>query len=401
MPLNINKLQSIIMIFFLFSSVVKFGKKNPKLDHQKQIHFNFYNETIQFIFNDQILIEDSFHVNESSITDFYAQMETTPYQSLLTKLKVYQSKFQLNDWLFYELIRTTIQEIYQGKSDLQMDLTNWFFLTKAGYDTRLTYLGDYVFVYVHSNENIFETSLIEVDNKTFINLSNIHRKIETDGIYLNIHPLEPNQKGKSFSFELKQLPHFNPVEKNRKLKFQWRDQEFKLDIKFDLNLIKIMEHYPLFDEVKYIQTPLSNSAASTLLPQFKKILKSKTEKEALEIIASFTRSAFQYKDDQDYFGRNKPMIGDELFHYPYSDCEDRSALFYYLVNELLRLPMIVIAYDDHLTIAVATTKSIGKPIRFKNRKYFICDPTGPHNSEKIGDAPVGYKNRSFEVLKTN
>lgn len=401
MWLNINKLQSTLMIVFLFSSLISFGKKGSELDHQKSIHFNFYNESVQLIFNDQILIEGSFEANENSISEFYTQMESTPYQSLLDSLKAYQNKFQLNDWLFYELIRASMQQAYEGKSDLQKELTNWFFLTKAGYDTRLTYLGDYVFVYVHSNENIFETPLIEVDGKTFINLSNIHRKVETNGIYLNIHSLEPNENGKSFSFELNQLPNFKPVEKNRKLRFKWRNQEFNLNIKFDLNLINIMEHYPLFEEAKYIQTPLSNSAATSLLPQFKKILKFKTEIEALEIIAIFTRSAFRYKDDQDYFGRNKPMIGDELFHYPYSDCEDRSALFYYLVDKLLRLPMIVIAYDDHLTIAVATTRSIGKPIRFENRKYFICDPTGPYNSEKIGNAPIGYRNRSFEILKTN
>jgi hypothetical protein len=88
---------------------------------------------------------------------------------------------------------------------LQKELTNWFLLTKAGYDTRLTYLGDYVFVYVHSNENLFETLLIEVDGKTFVNLSKIHREIETNGIYLNMHSLEPNENGKPFSFELKQL----------------------------------------------------------------------------------------------------------------------------------------------------------------------------------------------------
>ena len=61
---------------------------------------------------------------------------------------------------------------------------------------------------------------------------------------------------------------------------------------FDLNLINVMEHSPLFEEAKYNQTPLSNSASNSLLPQFKEIFKFKTEIEALEIIAIFTRSAF-------------------------------------------------------------------------------------------------------------
>ncbi len=400
MWLNINKLPSTLMVVFLFSSLISFGKQRLESDHQKSIHFNFYNESIQLTFNNQILIEGSFQADESSISDFYTQMEPTPYQSLLDSLKAYQVKFQLNDWLFYELIQSSLKEIYREKSDLQKELTSWFLLTKAGYNTRLTFIGNYIFVNVHSKDDIFETPIFEIDNKTFINLSSIYLKINAKKTYLNVHSLVPNPDGKIFSFDLRQLPKLKPTVKKRNLRFKWEGREYNLDIKFDLNLIKIMEHYPLFDEAKYIQTPLSELAASSLLPQLKNIIKNKSEKNALKIIASFTRSAFRYQDDQDYFGRNKPMIGDELFHYPYSDCEDRSALFYYLVNELLRLPMIVIAYDDHLTIAVATTKPIGKPIRYKNRNYFICDPTGPHNSEKIGDAPIGYKNRSFEILKT-
>jgi len=61
--------------------------------------------------------------------------------------------------------------------------------------------------------------------------------------------------------------------------------------------------------------------------------------------------------------------------------------------------MIIVTYDDHLTIAGTTTKPIGKPIHFENRKYYICDSTEPNNSEEIENAPNGYRNRPFEVLK--
>jgi len=347
-----------------------------------------------------MLIDGIFQAHENSIADFYKKMEPVPYQTFLENLKTYKSKFQLNDWLFYELIRASIKEVYRGKSDLQKELTNWFFLTKAGYNTRLTFIDNYIFVNVHSKDDIFETPMIETDGKTFINLSSIHQKIKTNRTHLKMLDLVPNPNGKIFSFDLKKLPRLKSMVKHRNLSFKWENREFDIDVKFDLNLINIMEHYPLFNETKYILTPLSELAATSLLPQIRNIIKNKSERNALEIIATFTRSAFQYKDDQDYFGRNKPMIGDELFHYPYSDCEDRSALFYYLVDELLHLPMIVVAYEDHLTIAVATTKSIGKPIYFENKNYFICDPTGPNNSEEIGHAPIGYRNKAFEILKT-
>jgi hypothetical protein len=103
------------MAIFLFSSLISFGKKRSELAHQKSIHFNFYNEPVQLIFNDQILIDGSFQAGENSISDFYSKMELTPYQSLLDSLKAYQHKFQLNDWLFYELTRAAVLQLYEEK----------------------------------------------------------------------------------------------------------------------------------------------------------------------------------------------------------------------------------------------------------------------------------------------
>jgi len=393
-----NLINTAIIIFLFSTNIYGLGNVTLSKDNAQTVYMNFYNEKIQVAYDDGILISSSPEINESAIKDYYSKMESTPYQSLLQNLTQYQKKFRLNDWLFYELVRTTLNKIYVDKSDAHKELTSWFLLSKAGYNTRITYLGHYIFVYVQTDENIFETPLIEVNQKTFINLSSIHNNIDTKGTLLNMIPFAPNKNGKQFSFDLSQLPLFQPIEKNRKLMFQWRGNKYVVDITFDRNLVMVMENYPIFEEAKYIQTPLSSSAIKSIIPQLRKILKNKTEKEAIEILAAFTRSSFRYKDDYDYFGRNKPMIGDEVFYYPYSDCEDRSALFYALVKELLQLPMIVIAYDDHLTIAVATHASIGNAISYRNKKYYICDPTGPNNSVEIGKAPKGYENRHFDIL---
>ena len=399
MGLNINKLYPILFLISFFLSNDLVGKNNPHATYERSVSISFYNEQVQMVYDDGILLDLQLAAEETSITAFYEKMESTPYKFLLRNLGHFKSKFQLNDWLFYELVRTTIAEIYDGKSEMQKELTCWFLLSKAGYNTRLTYLGKYIFVYVHSEEHIFETPMVEENGKTFINISSIHNNIDTKGALLNMYPLAPNPQGKLFSFDLRRLPSFSPVEGSRKLEFTWRKQNYTLDVLFDRNLVDIMENYPIFSETKYLQTPLSATAANSLLPQLQKIIEDKTEQEALELLAVFTRSAFRYKDDKDYFGKNKPMISDEVFHYPYSDCEDRSALFYYLVNELLQLPMIAIAYENHLTIGVATRQPLGDGIWYENKNYYFCDPTGPSNSMEIGKIPNGYEKQSFEILE--
>jgi len=391
MRLNIYNIYSILLFLLVLPCVASANQLNS-------VNLEFYSEKINVGYYSNMVLNTRLAVNEHAMVDYFKQMEKTRYQPLLTDLKYHKDRLKLNDWLYYELIQEAVEKIYVDKSDQQKTLNSWFLLTKAGYNTRLTYLNNQIYLYAYSLDEIYETPMIEDDKKAFINLTTIHNTSNTKGIALNMLSFNPNPDGKPFSFDLSQLPKLTPKEKSKTLRFKSMNNQYVVNVRFDHNLIRMMENYPIFEELKYIQTPLSNLATESLLPQLKRLLINKTEKEALEILVSFTRSAFNYKDDHDHFGKNKPMIGDELFYYPYSDCEDRSALFYFLVKELLRLPMIVIAYEDHLTIAVATSTNIGDPIMYMGDTFFICDPTGPYNSSEVGKAPIGYEQKKFEIL---
>ena len=84
--------------------------------------------------------------------------------------------------------------------------------------------------------------------------------------------------------------------------------------------------------------------------------------------------------------------------YEYSDCDDRVALFYYLVKEIYNLPMIAILYPTHITMAVKFDKPVGKPVVYNGNKYSICDPTEQVEELKIGEEASKYKNASYQVV---
>jgi hypothetical protein len=89
----------------------------------------------------------------------------------------------------------------------------------------------------------------------------------------------------------------------------------------------------------------------------------------------FTRYAFLYERDTDVFGREKRFSPEETLLYDYSDCEDRAALFFCLVKEIYNLPMIVLVYPKHVSIAVEFEKPIGQTIVYNGKKYTVCEPT--------------------------
>jgi hypothetical protein len=59
--------------------------------------------------------------------------------------------------------------------------------------------------------------------------------------------------------------------------------------------------------------------------------------------------------------------------------------------------MIVLAYPEHVSIAVRFSKPIGTPILYNGEKYSLCDPTPQKDDMPIGKLPRTLKETPYEV----
>ncbi len=365
----------------------------------KTVQVDFYSEQLSIEYQSEIILPGLLIAEDIDLMDYYKRMENAPFQLMLKSLALHKKQYELNDWLYYQLLSATIDKIFKRDGPLKKGVTLWFFLTKSGYDTRLSYLDNDIYIYAWSEDEIFETPMIIDEEKRFINLSSINNSKESPS-QLKLLLFRPGSGGKVFSFKMESLPQLSAVSKTKEVQFKVNERTYKIAFNMDATLFEIMKDYPAISEKEYFNIPMSEVTYTSLIPKLRFMVKDKSVFEALSILVAFTRTGFEYKDDNEIFGRSKPMIAEELFHYRYSDCEDRSALFYYLVKEILDLPMLIIAYPDHLTIAVASEEINGLPFHFDGLKYYICDPTGPVGSNIIGVPPNGYENVAFEVLGT-
>lgn len=356
----------------------------------------FYTEKIRLNYNSDLLQVPKPVVEGASIKKYYLSLQKTAHQLLLSELKNQREALKINDWLYYELIKGTADQIFNGRSNAEKNLLVWFCLSESGFDTRVTFREQRVFVCVYTPDEIYEAPLIEDKGRTFVNLSNSNTKADEEGVFLLDFAAKPN--GRPFTFRLSTLPGMKPQVEKKVLGFTYKGQNYTLELNIDRNLVRMLERHPLIDEREYLKAPMSEALRSSLLPQLTQLVKGKTGLETLELLTVFTRSSFKYKEDKEYFGHSKPMIPDELFHYPYSDCEDRSALYFALVKELLGWPMLIIGFPDHLTIAVSIPEFEGDGIEYQGRKYYFCDPTGPANSAEIGHLPEEFIGLEYEIL---
>lgn len=363
----------------------------------KDVNIQFYSESLSVSYSPTILSEFYVANDELSIINYYHHLETLDFQTLLDDLDQLKERLKLNDWLYFELLQHAVNTIYKKESSFKQALVTWFLLSKEGFDSRVAYQKEHAYVYVYTTDDLYEVPMIRAADRTFVNLTAIYnQKRFRQALQLVGFPKKINNK--SFSFSLDQFPQLKPHKKNKQIKFYHDKTTYSMKVKIDQTVIAFMQRYPVFNEKKYMDIPLSSTLASSLLPKLNHMLKGKNTKEALQLLVAFTRSSFQYKEDESQFGIAKPMIAEEVFYYPYSDCEDRSALFYVLVKELLDLPMVIIAFEDHLTIGVAIPQFQGDSIRFNGNDYYICDPTGPINNAIVGVFPQEYIDKPFEII---
>lgn len=368
-------------------------------DNYHRFNLPFYAEPVAIEYDPGMMIRMTEIPSDASLRSAYREYRRRPTQPLLNSLLRAKHTYKLNDYLFYKLARTSVKVVFneQPNSRNAQEVMLFGMLIDAGFDARLTYRGHQVFVNVYTSDDLFEVPIIDAGGRPYANISCLDG--DCDGrSRLYIYREQPNPGGRSFGFQIKSWPALGAQPTIKQMSFNYHGERREMQVTFDRTMVDIMSDYPFVNEYCYLETPLSPTLRKSLLPQLKRYLDPLTSQQQLELLASFTRSAFDYKEDNEYFGHSKPMVPEELFGYSFSDCEDRSALFYALVRDLLGLPMVVIAYDDHLSIAVASDDILGDAFNYQGQRYVFCDPTGPKNSSRIGQIPPGYEDKNFEII---
>ena len=173
----------------------------------------------------------------------------------------------------------------------------------------------------------------------------------------------------------------------------------KIEVKPNLNLVDFYNHYPVTDSWQsYVQASLSEEVKNQIYPLFNEKIDGKSKKEAAEMLLNFVQTAFEYMTDQEQFGYERPLFADEMFYYPYADCEDRAILLSVLIRDLLDLDVILLNYPAHIATAVKFDAPVaGNYFTVDGDNYVVCDPT--YIGASVGDCMPRYIGAKAEVIK--
>ena len=364
------------------------------------IQFDFYGTSVEFEYDPATRVEFNDSLSYDNIKAFYDKMLTTPYQSIVNALQVYRDKEKPDDWLYYQLIRKTAQQISpKAENYFRYTLYKWFLLNMSGYDASLSIGNNRILFYVQSDENIYNIPYRMRGGKQYVCLNyHDYGTIDFDKEKFKEVVIQTPGPKKTFSYKVTHLPNFRPEDYQEKdLTFNYYENEYHFRVKVSTDVGTIFAHYPVVDYSTYFNIPFNAVTYGSLIPELKEKVKKMKVKTGVDYLMHFTRYAFSFKSDEEVFGQEKRLTPEQTMLLDNSDCDDRAGLFFYLVKEIYDLPMIVLEYDKHVTVAVKFDKCYGAGVVYNGVHYSICEPSSQRTDLRIGQLPPFLRHSPYDV----
>ncbi|MEQ9353703.1 MAG: hypothetical protein RJQ00_14090 [Vicingaceae bacterium] len=336
-------------------------------------------------------------INNKRIANFWEIVSSVNHDKFISEVLAKKKQMALNDWGFVLLVNDISKEIFGSYNTNLVRMMNWFILSKAGYEMKIGYDKNGVYNLFTVSNNIFNTKYYTLDNNKFfpINFNAESQKPGSIYTYSGKH----NAQVKKLDLSIKDYPTFPSNNLNIKtLEFEFKGKSYKVPVSVNNEFVKYFEYYPLTDLEVFFSAPLPSGIKASIVNSLGPHLERMNEEDAVNFLLKFVQTAFEYQTDQDQFDREKYMFPDEILHYQYSDCDDRSIFFASLVKELLGLDVVGLRYSRHLAVAVNFRNDVsGDYHMVGNKKFTVADPT--YINAPFGLTMTSYKNEKPKIIR--
>ena len=330
------------------------------------------------------------NMREKAVADAYEAMCKADYKPLLADCRQLKKDLKLNDWGVFLFVRDVSNALC---ADAHASVVmQQFLLNELGYKSKMARRADrdQMLLFVATDCKMYGRPYFTKDGLNYYNLTSD----ETCQFYMC---QEDSPKAKSsIDMQITNAPLLNSGMVNSVHKNGAGTVAVSVDVPKSLMLF--YKSMPQCDYSVYVNAKVNPAVADRLLSSLAPIVEGKSETEAANLLINFVQTGFKYATDQEQFGYEKPFFVEELFYYPYCDCEDRSVLYSYLVRNLLKLDVVLLDYPNHIATAVCFNENVsGDFVTVEGKKYIVCDPT--YIGASIGKAMPQFKRVAAKVLK--
>lgn len=366
--------------------VVRKGKK-MRISYLGSQHTFYYDPKLQATLKRRI--------DAKAVSGFWSALSLADYDDLIEQINKKSKQLQLNDWAHALLVNEISASLYP-KSHNGQSLFTWFVLAKAGYQSRIAYNDRKVFLLVPSQQALYAVPYFTFDQVRYyaISFDGESQKLGQVYTYDGNYP----DAVKALNMRLNEEILISGKATHRNLNFNFEGKQYEIKVAYDNARVQFMNTYPQLDLEWYFKGRVSSVASIALQRQLSAHMKTMDEQTAVNFLLRFVQTSFRYKTDEGQFGKENYLFPEETLYYPYSDCEDRSILFTWLVHSLLGMDVVGLDYPGHVAAAVHFKGKVsGDSVMYNGKRYMVSDPT--YINASIGMAMPDFKKNKPGVIR--
>ena len=377
--------------------------KNSPLDYSTNpsdaVIINFYGRRLTFEVPQGLRVKPQ-GTRERHVSQYHEAMRQGGATPMLQfQLNDAVKRMGLNEWGYFVLLRAISEQLFTDTNDRV--LFSFYMLHSNGFKARVgrgSKSGQLLLLLALDNSK-------EVYSQTFFRINGTKYYVTygngKKGESIYSYDEKADDSGlKEIGLDFGKPLNIAACDKRRKLHLG--------KVNADIELPYSTSHLRYYDDIPttvfpiYFSTAVANEAEQVLAQTFNTLAEQYNKVQLVDIMLNFVQTAFAYKIDEQQFGREKYFFPEEVIGLPFSDCEDRSALFAWLVQHFIGYDVIGVLYNDHLATAVCfgnDAQMEGRSVMFNGKRYMVCDPT--YCNAAIGTVMPKFANAKYEIVKIN
>lgn len=360
----------------------------------EMLSIRFYGRELRFHLPDALRITAK-SAKESDVAQYYKAMSRRFESKILHhELVLTMRRLGLNPWGYYLLLRSIAETAFSTNNDRV--LFCFYMLHSNGYMARVgrgQQSGQLMLLLAIDNKKeVYSLPFFRIDSVRYYAVYGGNWGEDT----YSYREKADGDSLRQIGLDFKNTLDVASCDKERTVRLSQAGLD--IHIPFSTSNLRYYDDIPLTEFPVYFKSAMGKETQDALDTTFIRLFATLEKPQKVALILDFVQNAFAYKVDEEQFGREKYFFPEEVVGYPYSDCEDRCALFASLVRRYMGCDVIGILYPDHLATAVCLDGLVthGKTVSHMGKTYLLCDPTFPGAS--IGSLPPEYQDKPFEVV---
>lgn len=368
----------------------------------------YFGQSIAVDFDERMLQLKLISEDEKGVAQAWKDLGKSDYSASIFGLFKMKSTLQINDYGLYTALNQILKS--SGFDDNHQKVVSWFLLLKMGYNIKLGSDSQGLFHLLPTLQPVYNTRFVEVEGINYYIFET--RRDEKLRTYRNTHALAQRHFDLS---QLKPLNFQNNRVASRKVSFNFNNEQYTFDFSYDLNAIDYYEQLPRIPYKDYLFAEGSGTFKRSISIQLGEALEALDDNDRVAFLLELVQKGFAYKTDDDHFGYEKFYWPEEILHYEFSDCEDRSALLIYLVKAFTPFEVCALDYPQHIAVAVALDQQFpGRYYSSGGKRFYVTDPTyigAPIGKPLVSDTPkvlldptnenTGFNRQAVERIKNS